>query len=566
MDVRERVEIGTIEQQALRSTCRPPSRCRRRLQWTGCAVALSFGASLAASALMPTSAPLLLNFETGIQEEEQEYILQQYLQQQKCGRSKAATIPVAAAAQATLPAARAPIAATAILRMRSQLRQRRVTVLTMPTLAAVAPPAAALAETGTLTAAAAAANVRTAPEKEAAAAETARPSSLVSPKLWFLSVGPDSFVSAAPLVSLMSPGELALSVYRPSSPTAAGAAALPSSRPDLKGPLQSHLACGIQRLKPQQKLLQQQQQLTAFIRPAFTGAASQKTAAPVSLAAAAAALEQTTTKVAALQAAADNSATTTAPSDRAAAAAAAAPALPFRIGHGYDMHRLSTDPKTITGPLILSGVSFAAEAAEAAAKAAAVANPQQAKATAAAAAAAAAAFSGGRRLLSAASSGLRRLLRFGMDTPSSSNSSSSSNNSSSSSNVAFGVVAHSDGDVVLHAAADAIFAASGAKDIGQQFPDTAAENKGRDSKDFVAAAAASAAAAGYTVAQLDVTLLLQRPRIGDKKQQMIENLAAALGIHRSQVSIKAKTGEGIGPVGRSEAVECHAVALLQRKG
>ncbi|CDJ33478.1 2C-methyl-D-erythritol 2,4-cyclodiphosphate synthase domain-containing protein, putative [Eimeria mitis] len=362
----------------------------------------------------------------------------------------------------------------------------------------------------------------------------------------------------------------ALAVHTKSAAAAAGAAAAPScSSGLLRGPLPLHLACRMQRLKPQQQQQQQQlQPFTAFVRPLATGAAAQRTAAAASLAATAAALEATATKVAALQHAADNTAATAALPGTAAAAAAAGQELPFRIGHGYDMHRLSTDPKAITGPLVLSGVSFASEAAEAAAKAAAASRQQPnaiAAAAAAASAAAAAAFSGGRRLLSGASLGLRRLLGYGTGTASSSSNNSSSS-SSSSSNLGFGVIAHSDGDVVLHAAADAIFAASGAADIGQQFPDTAAENKGRDSRDFVAAAAAAAAAAGYAVAQLDVTLLLQRPRISSKKQQMIENLAAALGISSNQISIKAKTGEGIGPVGRSEAVECHAMVLLQRKG
>ncbi|CDJ28627.1 uncharacterized protein EMH_0001850 [Eimeria mitis] len=360
----------------------------------------------------------------------------------------------------------------------------------------------------------------------------------------------------------------AIAVHTKSAAAAAGAAAAPScSSGLLRGPLPLHLACRMQRLKPQQQQHQQLQPFTAFVRPLATGAAAQRTAAAASLAATAAALEATATKVAALQHAADSTAATAA-LPGTAAAAAAGQELPFRIGHGYDMHRLSTDPKAITGPLVLSGVSFASEAAEAAAKAAAASRQQPntiAAAAAAAAAAGAAAFSSGRRLLSGASLGLRRLLGYGTGTASSSSNSSSSSGSSSS-NLGFGVIAHSDGDVVLHAAADAIFAASGAADIGQQFPDTAAENKGRDSRDFVAAAAAAAAAAGYAVAQLDVTLLLQRPRISSKKQQMIENLAAALGIRSNQISIKAKTGEGIGPVGRSEAVECHAMVLLQRKG
>lgn len=212
---------------------------------------------------------------------------------------------------------------------------------------------------------------------------------------------------------------------------------------------------------------------------------------------------------------------------------------------------------------MLSGVSFASEATEAAAEAT-TADGEQPQAILGAAAAVSAALRGGHQLLSAASLGIRRLFRRAIHRTST--SSNDNGGGGGCSNVRLGVIAHSDGDVVLHAAADAIFAASGAADIGQHFPDTAAENKGRDSRDFVSAAAAAAAAAGYTVAQLDVTLLLQRPRIGCKKHQMVENLAAALGIHSSQVSIKAKTGEGIGPVGRSEAVECHAVVLLQRMG
>ncbi|KAL8427290.1 hypothetical protein ACSSS7_007789 [Eimeria intestinalis] len=238
----------------------------------------------------------------------------------------------------------------------------------------------------------------------------------------------------------------------------------------------------------------------------------------------------------------------------------------------------------------------ASAAAFAAAEAIAAVGIAAAALVAASAAAAVAA-----ALLSAASSGLRRILPSSSSCSSSSssdtnssdsysgNSSSDSSSSSSSSSInpdssssssstssnsdrssssrrgGLGVVAHSDGDVVLHAAADAIFAAAGAPDIGEQFPDTAAANKGRDSREFAAAAAAAAAAAGYSVAQLDVTLLLQRPHISSKKQQMAASLAAAFNLDRSQVSLKAKTAEGLGPVGRSQAVECHAVALLQRK-
>ncbi|CDJ64908.1 2C-methyl-D-erythritol 2,4-cyclodiphosphate synthase domain-containing protein, putative [Eimeria necatrix] len=357
----------------------------------------------------------------------------------------------------------------------------------------------------------------------------------------------------------------ALSFHRDPSAAAATAAAAATLAATMQLPSIDLLAkprhCpSVGPQQQQQRLQKQRRSSAAFIGP-HAAAAPLQHAAPsayfsgAAIPAAAAANASTVKLIGPTPAA-----LAAAPAAAAAAAGAAAAELPFRIGHGYDLHRLSSDPKEMTGPLILSGVSFAPEAPAAAESA--EAKQQQPEATAAAAEGAAGEVQRGHRFISVASSGIRRLLQYGASVASSISSSSSS---SRSSNSYLGVVAHSDGDVVLHAAADAVFAAAGAADIGQQFPDTAAENKGRNSREFVAAAVAAAAAAGYTVAQMDVTLMLQRPRISSKKQQMIDTLAAALGISSSRVSLKAKTGEGVGPVGRGEAVECHAVALLQRQ-
>lgn len=133
-------------------------------------------------------------------------------------------------------------------------------------------------------------------------------------------------------------------------------------------------------------------------------------------------------------------------------------------------------------------------------------------------------------------------------------------------NITLGVVAHSDGDVVMHATADAIFGALGCEDIGQHFPDSSERNKGRRSKDFVEAAVNAAASRGYFLANIDVTILLEKPKICLKKSLMIRALASALRAQPDQVNLKAKTGEGCGPVGTGQAVECHVVALLQKGG
>jgi 2-C-methyl-D-erythritol 2,4-cyclodiphosphate synthase len=127
-----------------------------------------------------------------------------------------------------------------------------------------------------------------------------------------------------------------------------------------------------------------------------------------------------------------------------------------------------------------------------------------------------------------------------------------------------GVVAHSDGDVLLHAATDAVLGALGLPDIGQLFPDNSGENAGRDSRDFVREAARRARALGWTVGNMDATVVLERPRLGVHKAKMSAVLAECLGVPVERVNIKGKSHERVDAVGEGRAIECHVVALLVR--
>lgn len=127
-----------------------------------------------------------------------------------------------------------------------------------------------------------------------------------------------------------------------------------------------------------------------------------------------------------------------------------------------------------------------------------------------------------------------------------------------------GPIAHSDGDALLHAITDAISGACGLDDIGQAFPNTDAANAGRDSMEFLRDAARRAHNRGWSVGNIDATVLLERPRIGPAKRDIIGSIAAALGIPASAVNVKGKTGEGVGVIGQREAVEAHAVVLMIR--
>ena len=125
-----------------------------------------------------------------------------------------------------------------------------------------------------------------------------------------------------------------------------------------------------------------------------------------------------------------------------------------------------------------------------------------------------------------------------------------------------GLSGHSDADIVCHAVTDAVLGAAAAGDIGQLFPDTDAQWKDADSIMMLKGAVAKVKENGYRVSNVDVTVIAQKPKLLPYLDAMRQNLADALGIEPSAVSVKAKTNEGVDSMGRSESMACHAVALI----
>ncbi|MCI0675966.1 MAG: 2-C-methyl-D-erythritol 2,4-cyclodiphosphate synthase [Phycisphaerales bacterium] len=165
------------------------------------------------------------------------------------------------------------------------------------------------------------------------------------------------------------------------------------------------------------------------------------------------------------------------------------PPLAFRIGHGYDLHRLEPHPPKGQGRLlVLGGVQF----------------PEHPT----------------------------------------------------------GPISHSDGDAVYHAVTDAILGALSLPDIGQLFPDNDPKYYGVDSSIFLRGAAARLASSGFAIANLDITVICERPKLSEHKSKMIANIARFLGCDRSQINIKGKTHEEVDALGDGRAVEVHVVALL----
>ena len=156
--------------------------------------------------------------------------------------------------------------------------------------------------------------------------------------------------------------------------------------------------------------------------------------------------------------------------------------LPFRVGHGYDLHRLREG-----GTLVLGGVTVSSDLSP---------------------------------------------------------------------------VAHSDGDVVLHATVDALLGAMGWGNIGEHFPDTDPRWKGAASGVFVEDVVTRVTGAGYSVGNLDVTVLAERPKLKAFKAQMVRTLSGMLGVPAKWVNVKAGTNEGCDAIGRGEAIAAHAVVLL----
>ncbi|HLQ08640.1 MAG TPA: 2-C-methyl-D-erythritol 2,4-cyclodiphosphate synthase [Steroidobacteraceae bacterium] len=125
-----------------------------------------------------------------------------------------------------------------------------------------------------------------------------------------------------------------------------------------------------------------------------------------------------------------------------------------------------------------------------------------------------------------------------------------------------GVVAHSDGDVVLHALCDALLGAAGLGDIGQHFSDTDPQWKGADSRRFIVSVLAQLHAQRLAVANVDLTVLAQAPKIAPYRDAMRRQVAQLLQIDEQHVNIKATTTEGLGFLGRTEGIAAQAVVLL----
>jgi 2-C-methyl-D-erythritol 2,4-cyclodiphosphate synthase len=125
-----------------------------------------------------------------------------------------------------------------------------------------------------------------------------------------------------------------------------------------------------------------------------------------------------------------------------------------------------------------------------------------------------------------------------------------------------GVVAHSDGDVVLHSVCDALLGAAGLGDIGQHFSDKDPKWKGADSAQFVQAILQMLSARKLRVGNADVTVIAEAPKVGPVRDQMRRRLADLLAVPPEQVNIKATTTEHLGFLGRAEGLAAHAVVLL----
>jgi 2-C-methyl-D-erythritol 2,4-cyclodiphosphate synthase len=129
-----------------------------------------------------------------------------------------------------------------------------------------------------------------------------------------------------------------------------------------------------------------------------------------------------------------------------------------------------------------------------------------------------------------------------------------------------GLAGHSDADVLAHAITDAILGAVAGGDIGRHFPDTDPRWKGADSLAMLAHAVAIAREAGYAVSNVDAVIIAERPKLLPHLPAIRERLAGVIGVPAGCVSVKGKTNEGVGELGRGEAMAVHATALLAATG
>jgi 2-C-methyl-D-erythritol 2,4-cyclodiphosphate synthase len=132
--------------------------------------------------------------------------------------------------------------------------------------------------------------------------------------------------------------------------------------------------------------------------------------------------------------------------------------------------------------------------------------------------------------------------------------------------VDFSLAGHSDGDAVAHALTDAILGAASLGDIGEMFPDTDPGLRGADSMNMLRAAAAKVRSAGYAVVNVDVIVIAETPKIAAYRDAMRATLAESLGVAVTDISVKGKTNERMGWIGRGEGLACLATASLTRQG
>ena len=126
-----------------------------------------------------------------------------------------------------------------------------------------------------------------------------------------------------------------------------------------------------------------------------------------------------------------------------------------------------------------------------------------------------------------------------------------------------GLLGHSDADALLHAITDALLGAAGLGDIGRHFPDTDPAYKGIDSKILLSEVVALVVKAGWVIANVDATVIAQAPKLAPHMDKIRQSVAQSIGIDLHRVNIKAKTKEGCDAVGQKEAIEVHAIVLLE---
>ena len=127
-----------------------------------------------------------------------------------------------------------------------------------------------------------------------------------------------------------------------------------------------------------------------------------------------------------------------------------------------------------------------------------------------------------------------------------------------------GLSGHSDADVICHAVTDAILGAAGLGDIGEMFPDSDESNRDRDSIEMLGAAVTRISQVGLRVNQVDVAVVAEAPKLSPHRAKIRDRLAAALGIDSASVSVKGKSNEGMGWIGRKEGIACIAIATLTK--